>query len=127
MHRDTQARAALAILASALLIAALTSAAKASATVVVGSGWRAVSATLGPREHVRLTCPKGYRGTGFDAAQTRPFTLARGQWIDGGESMRFDINGKRIAVARPSQTFGLSSVAFKSYARAVDVEVICES
>jgi hypothetical protein len=127
MSRTNQGRVALVLVAVALLIAAMVCAAKASASEVVrGEGWQAISATLAPRAHVRLTCPAGWRGTGMDVATVRPsFALAHGVWIDGGEAMAFYAR-YRVALARPSQTYGLSAVAFKSYMRTVAVEVICE-
>lgn len=122
---DMRTIAALTTAAMVALCAALALAGKASAEVVRGEGWLAVGATLAPSSHVRLSCPQGWQGTGFDVAGERPFAPARGQWIDGGEAMAFYLR-YRIALARPSQTYGLSAVAFKSYARAVAVEVICE-
>lgn len=100
--------------------------AASGAQVVTGTGWRAISATLEPRSHVRLACPRSTHGTDFDAATLAPFTLTQGRWVDGGEAMVFYAR-YRVALARPSQHYGLDRIDFTSYARRVAVEIICES
>lgn len=127
MNKPAQERVALIFLLVVLLIAALVSGAKASAAeVVVGSRWKATSTVLRPHQHVRLSCPGAMHGVSMDVAAQRPFALATGHWRDGGEAMQWTVNGSPVAYGKPSQTFGLSSVAFKSYDRSVAVEVICE-
>lgn len=115
------------LMSAVLMIAVLVSAAKASADETIRSeSWATVATEIGPHSHIRLSCPKGMHGVGSDVAAMRPFALTSSRRVDGGEAIVWSLHGSAVAYGKPSQTYGLSSVAFKSFNRTVNVEVICE-
>lgn len=111
-----------------LAVTALVLPATAVAHDAHGSGraWSAVSWNLAPHKHVRLACPKNLPGVALDVAARDPFQLTNSGWGDGGELYRWTVGRDIVATARPSQTYGLDRVDFRSYRRPVAVEIICE-